>query len=296
MHLDALLLDLDDTLIPDESAAEAAFLAACDPVHERFGIDPAAVAGSAGKCARKLWRASDHIAYCQSIGISSWEGLWAGFTGDAPELQRLHAWAPTYRREAWRRALADHGVDDPAYAEHLAGRFRHERRQRNAMFPDAADLLPKLARRLPLGLVTNGAPDLQHFKIDASGLRPYFQTIVVSGEVGIGKPHPRPMQVALQQLGCDPARAAMVGNSLTFRHRRRPKHRRARHLAEPRSHPAHRRHSPRPHHHYPARTDQPASLTRNDTPGPVTAPATSRPLPPSPRARGSEPASDVIQG
>ena len=74
---------------------------------------------------------------------------------------------------------------------------------------------PNLSGRLPLGLVTNGAPDLQHFKIDASGLRPYFQTIVVSGEVGIGKPHPRPMQVALHQLGCDPARAAMVGNSLS---------------------------------------------------------------------------------
>ena len=215
MPIDALLLDLDDTLIPDESAAEDAFLAACDPVAERFGLDPASVARAARTGARQIWRASDHINYCQSIGISSWEGLWAGFTGDTPELRKLHAWAPTYRREAWRRALAQHGVDDPAYAEHLAGRFRHERRQRNAMFPDAADLLPKLSRRLPLALVTNGAPDLQHFKIDASGLRPYFQTIVVSGEVGIGKPHPRPMQVALQQLGCDPARAAMVGNSLS---------------------------------------------------------------------------------
>ena len=215
MHLHALLFDLDDTLIPDERAAEAAFLAACAPVAERYGLDPASVAVSAGAGAGQLWRASDHIDYCQSIGISSWEGLWAGFTGDTPELRKLRAWAPTYRREAWRHALAHHGVNDPAYAEHLAERFRHERRQRNAMFPDAADLLPKLARRLPLALVTNGAPDLQHFKIDASGLRPYFQTIVVSGEVGIGKPHPRPMQVALQQLGCDPARAAMVGNSLT---------------------------------------------------------------------------------
>ena len=149
MQFDALLLDLDDTLIPDESAAEAAFLAACDPVHDRFGIDPAAVAGSAGECARELWRASDHIDYCLSIGISSWEGLWARFTGDAPGLRKLHAWTPTYRREAWRRALAQHDVDDPAYAEHLAERFRHERRKRNAMFPDAADLLPKLARGLP---------------------------------------------------------------------------------------------------------------------------------------------------
>ncbi len=215
MHLHALLFDLDDTLIPDESASEAAFLAACAPVAERFGLDPDAVARSAGACARQLWRASDHLAYCQSIGISSWEGLWAEFTGDAPELQRLHAWAPTYRCEAWTGALARHGVDDSAYAEHLANRFRRERRQRKAMFPDAAELLPEFARRLPLALVTNGAPDLQHFKIDASGVRPYFQSIVVSGEVGIGKPHPAPMQRALEQLDCDPANAAMVGDNLT---------------------------------------------------------------------------------
>lgn len=215
MHLHALLFDLDDTLIPDESAAEAAFLAACAPVADRYGLDPALVAASAGACARRLWHASNHNAYCQSIGISSWEGLWADFTGDAPELQRLHAWAPLYRREAWTHALAQHGVNDPAFAEHLADRFRRERRQRNAMFPDAAQLLPQFAQRLPLALVTNGAPDLQHFKIDTSGVRPYFQSIVVSGEVGIGKPHPAPMQRALRQLNCDPAHAAMVGNNLS---------------------------------------------------------------------------------
>lgn len=215
MHLHALLFDLDDTLIPDESASEAGFLAACAPVADRYGLDPAAIARSAGACARQIWRASDHIHYCQSIGISSWEGLWADFTGDAPDLQRLHAWAPAYRREAWTRALAQHGVNDPAYAAVLADRFRRERRQRNAMFPDAAQRLPQFARRLPLALVTNGAPDLQHFKIDASGVRPYFQSIVVSGDVGIGKPHPAPMQRALRQLNCDPAHAAMVGNNLT---------------------------------------------------------------------------------
>ena len=214
MHLHALLLDLDDTLIPDESASEAAFLAACAPVTERYSLNPAAVAQSAGAYARQLWRASEHAAYCQSIGISSWEGLWADFTGNAPELQRLHAWAPAYRREAWTRALARHGVNDPAFADHLANRFRCERRQRNAMFPDAAHLLPELSQRLPLALVTNGAPDLQHVKIDASGVRSYFRSIVVSGELGIGKPHPAPMQRALQELGCSPAHAAMVGNNL----------------------------------------------------------------------------------
>ena len=40
MRIDALLLDLDDTLIPDESAAEAAFLAACAPVRRTFRTRP----------------------------------------------------------------------------------------------------------------------------------------------------------------------------------------------------------------------------------------------------------------
>ena len=215
MPIDALLLDLDDTLIPDESAAEAAFLAAATPspnVSESIPPpSPAQLASARENCGEPPTTSTTANPSASAPGKASGPASPA----TRPSFQRLHAWAPTYRREAWRRALAHHGVDDPAYAEHLAERFRHERRKRNAMFPDAADLLPKLSRRLPLGLVTNGAPDLQHFKIDASGLRPYFQTIVVSGEVGIGKPHPRPMQVALQQLGCDPARAAMVGNSLT---------------------------------------------------------------------------------
>ena len=126
----------------------------------------------------------------------------------------MRAWAPTFRRNAWQRALASHGVDDPEFAQQLAERFREERRKRNVPFADAAEVLPLLARRLRLALVTNGAPDLQHFKVDAAGLRPYFQTVVVTGEVGIGKPDPRPFRVALQRLGCEPARAAMVGNSL----------------------------------------------------------------------------------
>ncbi len=48
------------------------------------------------------------------------------------------------------------------------------------MFQDAAEVLPILTRRLRLALVTNGAPDLQNFKIDASGQEvPHFHVHVV---------------------------------------------------------------------------------------------------------------------
>ncbi len=41
-----------------------------------------------------------------------------------------------------------------------------------------------------LGLLTNGAPDLQREKIAASGLGSFFQAVAVSGEYDIGKPEP----------------------------------------------------------------------------------------------------------
>jgi putative hydrolase of the HAD superfamily len=42
--------------------------------------------------------------------------------------------------------------------------------------------LDRLKGSLKFGLLTNGAPDLQNTKIDDSGLREYFEVVVISGE------------------------------------------------------------------------------------------------------------------
>lgn len=62
--------------------------------------------------------------------------------------------------------------------------------------------------------MTNGAPDLQRAKLGGAGLGPYFDAVIVSGEVGVGKPDPVPFALALAALGADPAEAVMVGDSL----------------------------------------------------------------------------------
>ena len=149
MRIDALLVDLDATLTADLDIVQDAFLAACGPIHERCGVDPAALIRSVRMCAHELWRASSHRRYCESIGVSSWEGLLAEFTGNTAELRRLRAWAPTYRRDAWWCALAQQGVDRQDVAEELAKRLRTERRKRGVrLFADAAEVLPLLACRL----------------------------------------------------------------------------------------------------------------------------------------------------
>src|SRR5579875_1748587 len=97
----AILFDLDDTLIAQDAADDMAFLATCEHARERFGLDPHALAHAARRHARDLWRAAPTFPYCDCIGISSAEGLWARFGGDDPNLCALHAWAPTYRSQTW---------------------------------------------------------------------------------------------------------------------------------------------------------------------------------------------------
>ncbi|NQU06993.1 MAG: HAD family hydrolase, partial [Candidatus Abyssubacteria bacterium] len=201
MTTTAVLFDLDDTLVVEEASAEQAFLAACELAREKYGIDPGALHQSVRRVARSVWQAAPTIDYCRTIGISSWEGLWARFLGDGPNLEALRAWAPDYRRQAWSGALEEHGVNDIPLAERLAEAFQHERRLRHVVFPDAETILQELGRSYRLGLVTNGAPDLQREKIRGSRLAHYFGSITISGEMGAGKPDPAIFEAALDSLG-----------------------------------------------------------------------------------------------
>lgn len=214
MTLRAILFDLDDTLVVEVASAEAAFLATCVLAQERYGVDAEALCQTVRAKARELWHASPARPYCLAIGISSWEALWARFLGDDPNLQALRAWAPTYRRESWARALVEHGIDDLPFAERLAETFPRERRARHVVYPDVEPALQKVCKTYRLALLTNGAPGLQREKLAGSGLGPYFDVVLVAGEAGVGKPDPRLFALALDRLDVSPGEAVMVGNSL----------------------------------------------------------------------------------
>ena len=65
-----------------------------------------------------------------------------------------------------------------------------------------------------LALVTNGVPALQNAKIGRAGIRPCFDVVLVSGELGIHKPDPRIFRLALRRLGIRAENAAFVGDHL----------------------------------------------------------------------------------
>lgn len=208
-----VLFDLDDTLIVEEAAAVAAFRATALTAAATHDVDMERLAVGARTRARELWRAAPTHPYCLRVGISSWEGLWCRYEGNAPEIRELRAWSATYRREAWRLALADQGVSDEDLAEHLGAQFAIERRARHEVFPDAEAALRALRADHAMGVITNGASCLQREKLEASGLTTYFDTVMVSADVGVAKPDPLIFRRALAELHAEGA--VVVGDSAT---------------------------------------------------------------------------------
>ncbi len=68
---------------------------------------------------------------------------------------------------------------------------------------------------LPLGVITNGPPDLQREKLHVLAVESYFEpaAIIVSGERGCAKPDPRIFCAALTALRVSPGEALYVGDT-----------------------------------------------------------------------------------
>jgi putative hydrolase of the HAD superfamily len=212
--VDTLVFDLDDTLIVEEALAEAAFIEAGELARARYGLDPKSLHRTIRNACRDIWYAFPSHPYCKRIGISSWEGLWAEFTGPDPQLTPLRDWAPIYRTASWNAALQVHGIADPQLAAEMAEAFPRLRRAKNELFPDTLPTLEHFSRDYSLGLLTNGASDLQRRKIEGAGIGRYFDQVLISGESGFAKPDRRAYELLLARLGSTADRAIMIGDRL----------------------------------------------------------------------------------
>jgi 2-haloalkanoic acid dehalogenase type II len=199
----AVLFDLDETLLPDYGG----FLAAVDACAAAHGA-PAGMGRTLHERARPRWGQAPDAAVAGMRDMSSWEALWA------PVPAGTEAWAEAFRAAAWRDALADHGVDDPALAARLAAAYREHRTAGCRPFPDAVAALEALAAAgVVLAVVTNGTERHQRGKLASAGLTGMFAAVVTSEAAGASKPDPRIFRIALDAVGCEPGDAAMVGDN-----------------------------------------------------------------------------------
>ena len=209
-----VILDLDETIIHDDLATEQAFASTAAFASERVGVDPDRLTASARRHAEALWAAGPAPAWGHDLGTSATEALRSRFPGDDPRMVALREWGPAFRFETWHRALIDNGIENADLAHELDIRWATTRLDTNLFLPGADDALKILGDRFRLAMITNGLIDVQGIKVEKTGIAPLFEVVVISGELGFGKPNPEIYHHTLKQLGIGPAEAVMVGDNI----------------------------------------------------------------------------------
>lgn len=83
------------------------------------------------------------------------------------------------------------------------------------LIPGTRELLGELGGRYPLGMLTNFThPPAVRTMIDLLGLDPFFEAVLVSGELGYRKPHPYVFDRFVEALGVPADRILFVGDDL----------------------------------------------------------------------------------
>lgn len=189
----AVLLDLDDTILNDSGNVDQCWRAACGAhASELTDIGQSAIFETIQKTSRWFW--SD------------------------PERHRVgRLELDAARREVVRLALLELGIADPILAARIGDAYSHHRDVGMEPLPDAIDTVRWLNESgCRLALLTNGAGPAQWRKISRFGLADLFDTILVEGDVGFGKPDERIYNLALKQLGIAASDAWMVGDNLEW--------------------------------------------------------------------------------
>lgn len=204
----AILFDLDDTLIPERPAIEAGYAAVAERV---WGASSPERIATLWEAARAGWLAGRPTAYAQRMHFSLGEALYGEFIASGPDADALRAFVPILHAQAFEAELPP-----PARgtSPQLVELWRTTRMAALTRFCETLAVLEHWSARMPLALVTNGASRLQRAKLAVTELAPYFTAVVVSEEVGAGKPDPAPFRAALSALALSSDDVVMVGNDI----------------------------------------------------------------------------------
>ena len=136
------------------------------------------------------------------------EALWKA-------LERGETTQPKLKVERFRQLLEVLGRTDIA-PEDMAAKYTTMLASHPDLLPGAEDFIRALQGKVKMAIVSNGLSAIQRGRLGLCPLAPMFDAIVISEEVGVAKPDPKLIEVALDMLGCkDKSQAVMMGDSLS---------------------------------------------------------------------------------
>ena len=119
---------------------------------------------------------------------------------DRATLLRRMAELAAENRLPYKDAAREFGLETMKWPGHL-----------EKLYPAAPSLLEKLQGKFHLGIIANQNIGTEA-RMEAFGIRKYFDLVISSAEEGVAKPDPRIFEIALD--GASPADALMIGDSI----------------------------------------------------------------------------------
>lgn len=190
---EAIIFDLDDTLILSDGPMEETWMGICEgytDLHESLTASS---------------------LYSTIRQVADW--YWSDETRHREGRTDL----TNARRQIVRLAFENLELPDMDAADQLADVYSEKRMETFCLFPGVHELLADInCRRIPMALLTNGESRIQRAKIDRFKLEPYFDCVRIEGEVGYGKPERRAYLDTLELLGATPNGSWIVGDNLQW--------------------------------------------------------------------------------
>lgn len=183
-----IFFDLDRTLWDFDTAAEVAF----ERIYEQYNLN-------------SLGIPSAHEFHEVYHPLN--ERLWELYREDKITKADLN-------RTRFLKPLEHYGIHDVKLADHLSEDYVYWSPRIVRLVPGTMELLDYLKPKYHLHLITNGFEEVQDTKLTLSGMKPYFETLTVSEEVGVKKPNPEIFQYALNKAHATAEESLMIGDEM----------------------------------------------------------------------------------
>jgi len=115
----------------------------------------------------------------------------------------------------FRDTLLQFGHSDESLSQSIAQQYEKRSPYQKALLPDTISTLDFLVGKgYHMHIITNGFEEVQHIKIEESGLKKYFAHVITSEMVSQRKPHPKIFEHAMTLSGASVDESIMIGDNM----------------------------------------------------------------------------------
>ena len=185
ISIKAVIFDMDDTLY-DRKAAQIEFV-------------------------KHLDRCFPHLFEGQEIGTIISAFLESNRLAD----EDYEAGLPWTRDKHSRYFLHLLGISED-YADSITETYVRDCHKIHLPVHGAIPSVEEISKRFQTAVITNGVSDVQNTKLEAIGLKSFFNRIVIGPEIGILKPDPEIFRYVARLLNVTPSECLNIGDSYTL--------------------------------------------------------------------------------